>query len=347
MNRGTISRLVGFAAFWVLAALAKASSGLLFDDVSTLDLELDAPLGVLMRDRYGESEYRRAELRYLGPAGQSIELPVEVRTRGKTRRDEEVCTMPPLRVRFDEAAAAGTLFAGQPALKLVTYCRDRDSFDQLVLLEYLAYRIYNVLTPHSHRVRLARISYRDEGKRRASRYGFFLEDWREVAARNGLTAEPVDGGVNVEKLNHNATNRVAVFQYLIGNEDYSLLWPEPDETCCHNVKPLLDGDGLVVPLPYDFDYSGLVNAPYAMAKNPRKTVRQRAYRGLCETQESLESALELVRERRGDIEALFRAQAELSPAKLKSSIGYLDRFYELINDPVRVEKRLRRRCKAS
>ncbi len=78
-----------------------------------------------------------------------------------------------------------------------------------------------------------------------------------------------------------------------------------------------------------------------------KKVCQRAYRGLCPTQERLEAALELTRARRDDIYAVFRGQAELSPAKLKSSIGYLDRFYDVINDPARVEKRLRRRCRSS
>lgn len=343
---GKISRIACTAMGWALAGAVIAEPGLLFDEVSTLDLELEAPLGELMRNRYGESEYRPAELRYEAADGEHLALPVEVRTRGKTRRDEEVCRMPPLRVRFDEVAAAGTLFAGQPSLKLVTYCRDRDAFDQLVLLEYLAYRTYNVLTPRSHQVRLARISYLEGGQRRTTRFGIFLEDWRDVAARNDLMAEPVDGGVNLEKLDHDAANRVAVFQYLIGNEDYSLLWPEPEENCCHNVKPLLDGEGRVVPLPYDFDYSGLVNAPYAVAKNPRRNVRQRVYRGLCETQDSLDAALELMRERRGDIYAVFRSQAGLSPAKLKSTIGYLDRFFDVINDPERVEKRLRRRCRA-
>jgi hypothetical protein len=344
---GKISRIARMAVSWAIAAPAIAAPGSLFDEAATLDLELEAPLGALMGDRYPDSEYRPAQLRYVGKDGSRVALPVEVRTRGKTRRDEEVCKMPPLRVRFDQAAADGTPFAGQPALKLVTYCRDSDSFDQLVLLEYLAYRTYNLLTPQSHRVRLARISYLERGDRRTTRYGIFLEDWRAVAARNDLTADPVDGGVNVDKLNHDAANRVAVFAYLIGNEDYSLLWPEPDENCCHNIKPLLDRDGRVVPLPYDFDYSGLVNAPYAVAKNPRRKVRQRAYRGLCDTQEGLEAALELTRARREDIYAVFRAQEGLSPAKLKSSMGYLDRFYDLIDQPAQVEKRLRRRCRKS
>ncbi len=342
--REKISRLAWLVVTWACAAPAMAAPSALFDEGATLDLELEAPLKMLKQDRHGKSEYRPAELRYLGPAGRRVALPVEVRTRGKTRRDEDVCSMPPLRVRFDDAASAGTIFAGQPALKLVTYCRDSDSFDQLVLLEYLAYRSYNALTHQSHRVRLVRISYLERGKRRTTRYGIFLEDWREVALRNDLTAEPVDGAVNVAKLNQEAASRVAVFQYLIGNEDYSLLWPEPDEACCHNVKPLLDGDGRVVPLPYDFDYSGLVNAPYAVAKNPRRKVRQRAYRGPCEAQQGLDAALELMLHRREDIYAVFRAQAELSSAKLKSSLGYLDRFYDLISDPAQVEKRLRRRC---
>ena len=64
---------------------------------------------------------------------------------------------PPLFVSFGDETARGTLFEGQTMLPLTTHCRDSSSYEQYVLKEYLAYRIYNLLTDKSLRVRLARV----------------------------------------------------------------------------------------------------------------------------------------------------------------------------------------------
>lgn len=227
----------------------------------------------------------------------------------------------------------------------MTHCRNGDRRDNLVLQEYLAYRIYNLLTDYSHRVRLAEITYEEAGDQRGRpRYGFLLEPWKTVAERTGATPVDADGAVNIKVLSPADANRIAVFNYMIGNEDWSLLWPEPDESCCHNAKPLL-ADGLVIPLPYDFDFAGIVNAPYAIPKPPNKSVRRRRYHGLCHTQDDLTTTLELFRQRQETIYALYHSQPELTERKRKSSLAYLDGFYEVINDPARVERQLLRRCK--
>lgn len=318
----------------------------LFDGHELLELQIQGPLGALARDRSGSSEYHPAQLSYHDVDDVQRSLAIELHTRGKTRRRSDFCAFPPLRVRFDADSAAGTLFAGQHTLKLVTHCQDRDSYEQLVLQEYLAYRVYNLLTERSHRVRLARISYLDDdGARGATRYGIFLEHWRAVASRNGLTPLDADGGINIHRLSVPDANRVAVFQYLIGNQDWSMLWPAPDDECCHNTKPLLTDDRYVVPLPYDFDFSGIVNAPYAVPRPPAKNVRSRRYAGLCATQSRLDEALALFRDQRDAIYALYQQQAGVNERRLRSTLGYLDDFYEIIDDPERVARRMVGRCR--
>ena len=320
----------------------------LFDGNETITLELRAPLNSLMNDRHGKSAYRPAQLSYVGDDSEqaAVTVPVEVRTRGKTRRRKDYCAFPPLRLRFGDGAD-GTLFAGQRSIKLVTHCHDKDSYEQYLLLEYLAYRAYNQLTERGLRVRLVRMSYvHSKGRLRTTRHGILLEDWRTAATRNGLGSDDVNGAVNIDKLSSADANRVAVFQYMIGNQDWSLLWPEPDESCCHNVKPLLAPEGLVVPLPYDFDFSGIVNAPYATARGGGSNVRLRRYGGLCTTQGELAAALPPFVEHKEAIYALYRDQPELSARRLRSALSYLDGFYRLIDDPQQVEKRMVRRCRS-
>jgi hypothetical protein len=325
-------------------ALVPVQQQPLFDDTQLLALELKAPFQVLIKDRYGKSTYNSGVLSYR--AGEhETRIPIEIRTRGKTRRRKDFCAFPPLRLRFG-ADVAGTLFEGQRTLKLVTHCQDKDSYEQYVLQEYLAYRAYNQLTQRGLRVRLVRVSYvESNGRVRATRYGILLEDWRVAAARNGLGSDAVNGGVNIDKLSIADANRVAVFQYMIGNQDWSVLWPEPDEDCCHNTKPLLAPVGLVVPLPYDFDFAGIVNAPYALAKNGSGNVRMRRYGGLCSTQSELPATLAQFREVREAIYALYRDQPEVIARRRKSALSYLDGFYSVIDDPVQVERRMVRRCK--
>ena len=318
---------------------------LMFDSDELIKFELRMPWKILSKDRYGKSTYHAAELSYLDASESLVVLPVEVRTRGKTRRRREICPFPPLKIRFG-AEVTDAPFHGQRSLKLVTHCRDKDSFDQYVLQEYLAYRVYNQLTERGHRARLARVTYLEsDGRLLTARYGIFLESRKSVATRNGLGSEAVDGAVDIEKLNIDAANRVAVFQYLIGNDDWSMLWPEPQENCCHNTKPLLAPDGTVVPLPYDFDFAGIVNPPYAVSRGGSSNVRVRRYRGLCSTQAQLDVALRLFVERKPAIYALYREQRGVSQRQLNLTLKYLDGFYRVIADPKQVERRMIRRCK--
>src|SRR5438445_12323494 len=113
-------------------------------------------------------------------------LPIELSTRGSTRRLKQTCSFPPLRVEFTEKPAATSLFKGQKRLKLVTHCQSAEKYQQDVLLEYAAYRMYRSLTPESFSARLAKIDYvSEDGRPITTRFGFFLEDVDDVAKRNG------------------------------------------------------------------------------------------------------------------------------------------------------------------
>ena len=175
--------LVGIVAL-ALGGQAPAASGEtnLFASSDVLHLTIKGPLSTLARTR-SDGPVPGS----LTVAGTSEALPITLATRGITRRSADVCQFPPLKVQFTSRPPDLSQFAGQKSLKLVTHCRNSESFQQYVLLEYAAYRMFNVLSPASFRVRLAQIDYVDDnGRPLASRYGFFIEDLGDVAKRNGM-----------------------------------------------------------------------------------------------------------------------------------------------------------------
>jgi len=330
------------------ASFCHGAAPKIFDSSAPLELELVAPFHLVVADRVGDSKYHPGELRYRDSSGVEADvevvLPIEVRTRGKTRRGQEICAFPPLRLRIASEQSSGTLFSGQKTFKLVTHCRDRESYDQLVLQEYLAYRLYELFTEFSFRTRLVNVVYKQSNRNTlATRYGIVLEHWKSVGARTGAEPVETDGGIDLNSIRAADANRFAVFQFLIGNEDHTMLWPERNEDCCHNSKPLFKS-GWVVPVPYDFDFSGIVDAPYAIPRAPNRDVRNRRYAGLCSTQSSVEETLQIFREKRESVYALYRNEPAISDRKRLSTLEYLDEFYAVIDDPTRVRSQLKKRC---
>jgi hypothetical protein len=151
---------------------------------------------------------------------------VEMRARGHYRRTAGACRFPPILLKFDKPAVKGTLFGGQHRLKLVTYCRPEPDYEQRIVLEYLAYRLYNLMTPMSFRVRAAEVTYRssDSDPKPVTRFGYLIEDIGDVADRNGR--DEVAGKtheVSDAQLDPHAAGRAALFEYLIANLDWDFL----------------------------------------------------------------------------------------------------------------------------
>src|SRR5213075_281730 len=150
----------------------------------------------------------------LALAGAPEVYPIRLSARGITRRLKLTCTFPPLRVEFAQPPAATSLFASQRPLKLVTHCRSDEGFQQHLLLEYSAYRIFNLITPDSYRARLTTVDYVEpSGKPVATRWGFFLEDIGDTARRNGTTQARVGDRITTAQLDPRQAARVALFEY--------------------------------------------------------------------------------------------------------------------------------------
>jgi hypothetical protein len=280
------------------------------------------------------------------PAGQP--LAVNLRLRGITRRAKATCDFPPLRVDFTAPPPATSLFAGQKKLKLVTHCRNSRDFDQYVLLEYAAYRMYNVLTPHSFRVRLANIDYRNsDGSPITSRVGFFLEDIDDVASRNGVAEARAGPRIPRDFLIPIDAARYALFQHMIANHDWSMTAGPAGDECCHNARLIgaLAPAG-AMPVPYDFDYSGLVDAPYAAPPDALSInhVTQRVYRGYCIHNAEAYAAAREMRAAQPRLLGVLGQVPGLSARKQQSAGAFLARFFADIATDADVGAKVLRSC---
>ena len=319
----------------------------LFESHTTLKVSVEAPFLMLTRERPDEEE-ASGKFRFEAEDGSDMEFDVAVRTRGKNRHDREICSFPPIRLNFKKSQTKGTLLDKQDKLKLVTHCENgSERYEQALLREYLAYRILNVLTERSFRVRLLRISYVfTDRDRQIETYAFFIEHSERLGKRIGAESVALER-VAVGDIRPVNLNLASVFQYFLGNTDFSPIATAPGEDCCHNQALFAPQDGPYYTVPYDFDRTGWVNAPHAVP-NPRfrlRSVRERLYRGRCVNNEHLATSLQLFRDRRADIEALIAEQAELEPATRRHLRNYSDQFYKIINNPRRVERNLVKSCK--
>ena len=315
----------------------------LFESEEVLRLTLKTDIRPLLRNRDEEEEQEYATISYAESDGTVITQDIKVRTRGIFRRMKINCNFPPLRLNFSKKGAEGTLFEGQDKVKLVTHCRENEqAYEQFVLLEYLIYRMYNQLTDLSFKVRLVEMTYEDSsGKRKPStRNGFLIEDDDAMAERNkGIILR--QQGHQEEGTDFNQITLFALFQYMVGNSDWQV-------RSLHNIR-LVQIEGLLLPfpVPYDFDFAGLVNTPYASPKRtlPIKNVRDRYYEGHCRTEEQLASQLSVFLDQKAAIYALFEDLEPLSKRYRKSAIGYLNEFYGIIENPKRVRRAFIKSCK--
>ena len=344
MKRG-LALFVGLLAFFVSEQAYAASAKPLFASDEVLQISLRGPMGKLASSRPG----REAAL-----AGTVIEggrsLPVMLSTRGITRRNKKACRFPPLSVEFQKPPGE-SVFAGQKRLKLVTYCDPAANWQRYILLEYAAYRMYRVLTDQSLRVRLVRIEYAEaDGGGAISRYGFFIEDVDDAAKRNGLAEAKTGDRVDPGALEPAGAAREAMFQYMIGNLDWSMTAGAAGTGCCHNSKLIAPSGAQrgLTPIPYDFDFSGLADVPYAVPPEgiPVESVRTRLYRGYCRHNTEAVAVAAEMRARRQALLAVFNELPQLEDSVKRKSLTYLGEFFDQIADEARVRSQLLRSCGA-
>ena len=315
-----------------------ATNRRLFRVTEPLAFTLIADFKAVNRDRDPKSTRTfPATIEFARDDGTTASIPLRIRTRGHSRR--VLCAFAPLRLELPKEQTKGTVFDGHGALKLGTHCRTE--FEEYVLREHAAYRIYNLLTPRSFRTRLAKATYVDASSKKVQgiRYGMFIEDDDDVAKRLGGQI------VDIPKMTFNRVDMetmtlMALFEYMIGNTDMSL-------HVQHNVRLTQTPEGMRYPVPYDFDYAGLVDAQYAVPGTGLGlvSVRDRLYRGPCRTPAELEPFFAQIRAIRTDVMALYDNLPDFSKEYRVQAREYLKEFYSAIDKPSAVKRAFIDGCK--
>ena len=246
----------------------------LFKSDAILDITMKGNFRKILANREGEAKYYPVTLSYTVGDNKFFSIDIQVKTRGHFRREKDNCTFPPLLLTFPQVKSdSSSFFPGKSSLKLVMPCKG----EKFIVHEWLVYKLYNLITPQSFRARLVKVSLVDIDNKKmpASFYGIILEEEKQMAKRNDMVV--VKRKIRPQQTMMQPFLRMAVFEYLIGNTDWSVDYMQ-------NIK-LIAADSTAVPtaVPYDFDLSGIVNSPYAKPAPELKmnSVRQRRYRGYC------------------------------------------------------------------
>lgn len=324
---------LGLTSVGMSTAASARDADPLFADDSILTAKLVAPLEQIMEARTSDQQFPGTFELHTSD-GSSVQVAVQVRARGNYRRSENVCKFAPLRLNYKKSEVTETALDNQDKLKLITHCQDHStSYEQAVIKEYLVYRMLNVITDVSFRVRLLRITYvdSDSGDSEDATFAVLIESDKRLAKRLNMDELEAES-VRLQELDRDYTNLASVYEYMIGNLDFSPVAARDGNNCCHNSALFVDGDKTNWSVPYDFDMSGFVEAPHA-GPNPKykqRSVRTRIYRGRCYNQELVPATLQKFREKRTDIEAVVATHPELRNGVRRRVLGYIEMFYELM-----------------
>lgn len=310
----------------------------LFGSDSVLELRISGDLRTLMADDGDDPSQHPIDLKYKDEAGGTRQLAIAARTRGNFRRTMGGCTYPPIMLLFqDSVKTAGTIFHKQKKLKLVMPCKG----DQYVVREYLAYRVYQLMTPMAFKARLVQLTLEDTRKNKTSEpfLAMLLEEEHQLATRNNMIS--VERKIGPRQAEVQAFHRMAVFEYFIGNTDWSVEYLQ-------NVKLLArDSNGIAYTVPYDFDHAGIVSAPYAKPAEQLQlsSVRERRYRGYCLTDLNLLRPLFTeYQQQRDKINSLYETASYLDASNKKAALKFIEDFYRIISDEAKWKKEFAYPC---
>jgi hypothetical protein len=334
--RGKVGVIAGGALFLALATAAWTAPARqpLFESDEILSIRLEAPISTLLRQENEGEEWLPGSLHLKAADGKEQVFEMGVRVRGNFRRTSGSCSFPPFWINLKKSQVEGTVFENQDRLKVVAHCVEKASYHRYVHREYLAYKTFNLITEAGFRVRLAEIEYFDtDGRRKPATHPAFLIEHEDGLA-DRLGGKVFEGKVVLpEFFDPAALVRANLFEFLIGNTDFSFE-VGPDE-CCHNSKAIVveHRNGGYLPVPYDFDLSGIVNAPYARPHSSFDIddVTDRLYRGIQCPPEVMHEAVRLYQDRREAILNLWRNTNLLSERDRHNSVAFIEEFFEVLD----------------
>ncbi|HEX5170534.1 MAG TPA: hypothetical protein VFW11_15260 [Cyclobacteriaceae bacterium] len=312
----------------------------LFQSKEPLHLQASGSIKFIKKNT-NDSTFNSGKFSYQNQSGEWIEMPVQTRVRGNFRLKH--CYFPPLKLKLKKQSAKSTLFESNRALKLVVPCLNNSDKNILILKEYLCYQFYEALTPYHFNTRLANLELTETSKKDKSRkyelLCFFVEDNQLVAERtHSKLVKNLKVAPGAFDDLHAA--RHDFLQYMIGNADWSAVYQ-------HNSNALFDKK--YIPLSYDFDMSGFVNADYARNNAPQLgtgDIRERVYRGFCKP----DNVMEQVRKEFLQLEPTFIKiiddyASQFDDRNVKDMKEYLNQFFDILKDDAVFKYRILDNCR--
>jgi len=301
----------------------------LFNEISPMHITLTLDLKKYQHEKY-KGKYMPVHFRYELNDTTYLEKDLQLKARGDFRRSH--CNLAPFWLDIRKADFNNDELEDIKRIKIVTHCKGSKAYEEYVLKEYLCYRIYNIISPVSFRVRLIRMTYVDTGRKNKTTEGwaFMIEPEEMLAQRtDGISIKRDDLGYGL--MQPDVTDVLCLFEYMIGNTDYSVAGR-------HNIKILgLPGFGSVgyTPVPYDFDYSGSVDTYYAVTDENLgiTSVTERYYMGPCRDETAYMAAIEHINQYQEDILNLVRGFPYLDPKDIKKLTRYLEDYFDLAAHP--------------
>ena len=317
----------------------KENAQSMFDKLSNdelIEFELVADFDSLILTKK-EEKYYSGFLNFKDEKDSIITNEIKIGTRGKTRKN--ICDFPPIRLKFPKPLLSKSKLAKYKTLKLVTPCHNKRGYDDLVMKELLCYQMFQELTGKSFRVQAAQVEIKQKNSNKSSSkmLSFIIENENEMA--NRLSGTLLDKSIaKVKTIDVQSYNLLALFQYMIGNTDWNL-------SKRHNIKLLtIEGASAPIPIPYDFDYSGLVNADYAVPHPnlPIQSVRERFFQWRGKEAKSLQPSVDILLSKKEILLNLIQ-NCPLKEQKTKDEmLTYVLEFFEMIESDGGLEKLVRK-----
>ena len=255
-----------------------------------------------------------------------------VKTRGIYRN--KFCDNPPLKLKYPKKTLKKRGLRKQNELKLVYPCRNDKGYENYVLKEYLVYKMYNLLTENSLRVQLIDFTLKDalQEQESISSKGFLIEHREELIKRLGAVKSDKKCMRPVHLSTYDYT-LFQVFQFFIGNTDWIL-------PACKNSEIISLESGIMIPIPYDFDFCGMVNTEYAVPQSAfgLSDIKERYFLGHKKKMKDLLPVFELFQNKRAALTELVINFEELPLRERKSMLRYIDSFYKILEKPGKVKR---------
>lgn len=285
---------------------------------------------VVVLDFEALNEFRKTDqsfpgsLHYRNAAGDSVSWDIKLSIRGRYRR--LFCDFPPLKVVFPKKQLQARGLNTFNDLKWVTHCFEDHESDEHLLREYLAYGLYQQISPYSFRTQLLKVTYINAKKQhqKVVRFAFVVEDDAEFAQRMAMQECKNCFVPNPDSLDLKSENTVSVFQYLIGNTDWSI---SKGQKNVKYFKPLNGGKMVVVP--HDFDFSGFVDAGYAIPATGTniQSVKERAFLGFKAERAIWDETLSSYRQKQASMVQYIEAFPHLDAGAKKEIIRFVNSFF--------------------